>query len=348
MEKDVWKILTLTSIQKTSISRKTRELRDTKNKCPSGESILRWLKSSSVPELNHYQEISFSKFLNALPSQFQRARKKGMVLAIDFHKDPNYAKHTSKFIYKSIPKASTNRFYRFLTVLWVNAPQPITLAVRMVETGVSIYSLTRAVIEPILAQEKVSCILADGRFYNRHIVKFLVERSIVFVIRACLNRKKYSIAEKWKTYLQVPNQGVIIDHDIKRSREKPFCPVKLLLWNENNSIVEFIFPRTSNMSPERVRELYRKRFIIETYYRMMHRFQTFSCSRNPTVRFVLVLLAFWLCNLWAYFRAVLHLLKPTSRRCKADKTYTANDFCEFTLSSWLVLEKTNYSLFSGR
>jgi hypothetical protein len=279
-----------------------------------------------------------------LPAQFQQARKKGMILAIDFHKDPNYAKHSSEYIYKSVPKASTNKFYRYLTVLWVNAPQPITLAVKMVKSGASIHSLTHAILEPILAQERVSCILADGRFYNRQIVKFLVDKSIFFVIRACLKQKKREIADKWKDYLQKANQGVIIDWDIKRSREKPFCPIKLLLWREQDSIVEFIFPKTSNLTPEEVRCLYRKRFMIETYYRMMHRFQAFSCSRNPSIRFILVLLAFWFCNFWAYFRAVLQLLKPASRSCKADKTYSANDFCEFILLSWIHLNKTSLSL----
>ena len=271
-EKQVWEILTITSLQRTSISRKTRDVREIKNRYPSGETILRWLKKSSTPELNQYQENCFLKFLDMLPAQFQQARKKGMILAIDFHKDPNYAKHSSEYIYKSVPKASTNKFYRYLTVLWVNAPQPITLAVKMVKSGASIHSLTHAILEPILAQERVSCILADGRFYNRQIVKFLVDKSIFFVIRACLKQKKREIADKWKDYLQKANQGVIIDWDIKRSREKPFCPIKLLLWREQDSIVEFIFPKTSNLTPEEVRCLYRKRFMIETYYRMMHRF----------------------------------------------------------------------------
>ncbi|MCK5158795.1 MAG: transposase, partial [Candidatus Heimdallarchaeota archaeon] len=340
-EKEVWEILTITSLQKTSISRKTREFRERKNKYPSGETILRWLKKSSTTELNQNQEICFLKFLNALPAHFQQVRKKGMILAIDFHKDPNYAKQDSEYIFKSVPKASTNKFYRYLTVLWVNAPQPITLAVRMVKSGTPIHSLALAILEPILAQEKVSCVLADGRFYNRRLVKFLVEKSIFFVIRACLRSKKVEIAGKWQDYLKQPNQGVIIDWDIKRSRERAFCPMKMLLWKEKGSIIELIFPKTSNLSPEEVRSLYRKRFAIETYYRMMHRFQAFSCSRNPSIRFILVLLAFWLCNFWAYFRAVLQLLKPVSRSCKADKIYTANDFCEFILSSWISLNKTS-------
>jgi len=65
-----------------------------------------------ITELNKCQENCFLKFLDTLPTQFQQARKKGMILAIDFHKDPNYVKHNSEYIYKSVPKSSTNKFYR--------------------------------------------------------------------------------------------------------------------------------------------------------------------------------------------------------------------------------------------
>ena len=76
----VWEILTITSLQRTSISRKTRDVREIKNNYPSGESILRWLKKSSPSGLNKNQEKSFLRFLDMLPGQFQQARKKGMIL----------------------------------------------------------------------------------------------------------------------------------------------------------------------------------------------------------------------------------------------------------------------------
>jgi len=122
----------------------------------------------------------------------------------------------------------------------------------------------------------------------------------------------------------------------KRSYNYP-CPVKLVFWKEPEQIIVLVIPNSSNLSARRVRDTYKRRFYIETYYRQMHRFQTFSCSRNDAVRFILVLIAFWICNLWSYFKAPLQILQTTSRRCRADKTYTANDFCEFLLTSWQIV-----------
>jgi hypothetical protein len=344
----LWNILTVTSIQRTSISRKARDLRESIKTIPSGEVVLRWFKNVSIDELNDQQGKSFLSFLNSLPPQFQQARKKGMILAIDFYKDPNYSKEDSEYIYKSVPKASTNRFYRFLTVLWVNAPVPVTLGVRFVKTGQPIAKLAMDVLEPLLEQEKIACILADGRFYNWDFVSYFCWKGLPFIIRACPKQAKKIFANKWQNSLQEPNQGVIIDYNIKKRNYKTPCPVRLLLWRENEDVISFIFPRGSVMSAKTIRNLYRQRFVIETYYRMMHRFLAFSCSRHPSVRFILVLLAFWLCNLWSYFKASLLLLKPLSRRFRADITYSANDFCEFILSSWHMAKIGSIATFSRR
>jgi len=60
-----------------------------------------------------------------------------MLLAIDFHLDPNYAKTSSSYIRKGKRKASTSQFYQFFSVIWVNAPEPITLGVHLIPTEYS-------------------------------------------------------------------------------------------------------------------------------------------------------------------------------------------------------------------
>ena len=121
---------------------------------------------------------------------------------------------------------------------------------------------------------------------------------------------------------------------MKKHQTRKRNPVKLVIYKEGEHVIVFAIPPTCQLSGEHAYQLYRKRFTIDTYYRQMHRFQIFSCSQHPTLRFMLVLLAFWLCNFWAYFKSPLSLLKPTSRRFRTDFVYTANDFCEFLRTSW--------------
>ncbi|MHA2247446.1 MAG: hypothetical protein ACXADY_21035, partial [Candidatus Hodarchaeales archaeon] len=125
------KLLLLTAIDRTSISRKARDLREQNLPIPSGEATLAWLKTKSVEDITASQQTGFYQFLESLPENFQFARKQGMLLAIDFHTDPNYAKTLSTYICKGRKKASTHQSYKYITVIWLNAPEPITLAVQL-------------------------------------------------------------------------------------------------------------------------------------------------------------------------------------------------------------------------
>jgi len=168
--KDFWKLLILTSIQRTSISRKARDLREQRRGLPSGETVLRSLSLNSVETLNITNQNSFLQFLDALPPSFQQVRKQGMQLVVDFHLIPNYTKTQSNFLCKGRHKASTNQFYQYLTVLWTNAPEPITLGIQLVSPGHSITEVTQRLLDPLLRQEKISCILADGEFYKWELI----------------------------------------------------------------------------------------------------------------------------------------------------------------------------------
>ena len=90
-----------------------------------------------------------------------------MILTIDFHLDPNYSKQKTEYIVKAKQKASTKKFFSYFTVLWTNAPEPVTLGVVLVRHPSSVFQLARDLLEPWINQEKVIHVLADGEFYNR-------------------------------------------------------------------------------------------------------------------------------------------------------------------------------------
>jgi hypothetical protein len=144
------------------------------------------------------------------------------------------------------------------------------------------------------------------------------------------------LANWYKERISQPGTGIVEDYYMTRQKTGEFCQVKLVPWRNKKELVCFIIPPDSLLTANEVKKLYRKRFIIETYYHMMHRFQPFSCSQHPVIRYILVCLAFWMCNLWNYFKYPLTILKPTSKKVRADKTYTANTFCESILESWHI------------
>ncbi len=328
------KLLLLAAIDRTSISRKARDLREQQLLIPSGEATLAWLKTDSVEDIRISQQIGFQQFLESLPENFQLARKQGMLLAIDFHTDPNYARTTSDYIRGGKKKASTHKFYEYITVIWLNAPEPITLGVQLIPKKCSLFKTVQSLLTPLITRERIVGVLADGGFYNWDLIQWFIREQVFFIIRGRVNAGVKPLVQKHQEELHQTGTSLVVDYRLNKGHTRKKFPVKLVLYREKSRVFALIAPPTCNMSGSKIYQLYRQRFTIETYYRQMHRFQIFSCSRHPALRYILVLLAFWLCNFWAYFKAPLKLLKRTSRRCRTDFVYTANDFCEFLHTSW--------------
>jgi hypothetical protein len=169
--KDRLKLLLLTAIDQISISRKVRDLQEQNLPIPLGEATLAWLKTKSVEDITASQQAGFYQFLESLPENFQFARKQGMLLAIDFHTDPNYAKTLSAYICKGRKKATTHQFYQYITVIWLNIPEPITLAVQLLPTEHSTFKAVQNLLTPLLTQERIVGVLADGGFYSWDLIQ---------------------------------------------------------------------------------------------------------------------------------------------------------------------------------
>jgi hypothetical protein len=342
------KLLLLTAIDRTLISRKARDLREQNLPIPSGEATLAWLKTKFVEDMTTSQQAGFYQFLESLHENFQFARKQGMLLAIDFHTDHNYAKTLSAYICKGRKKASTHQFYQCITVIWLNAPEPIALAVQLLPTEHSVFKTVQRLLTPLLTQEQIVGVLADGGFYNWDLIQWLIHKQAFFIIRGRVNVGVKPLVQKHQEELHQKGTHLVVDYRMNKGHTRKQLPVKLAFCRAGDRITALIVLPTCILSGRRIYELYRQHFTIETYYRQMHRFQIFSCSEHPAVRFIIVLLAFWLCNFWTYFKAPLNLLKSTSRRCRIDFVYTANDFCEFLRTSWDRTLFNGHGVFSRR
>ncbi len=266
------KLLLLTALDRTSISRKARDLREQHLSIPSGEATLVWLKTNSVDEITKWQQVGFLHFLDSLPENFQRARRLGMVLAIDFHLDPNYAKTLSSYIRKGKPKASTSQFYQYFSVIWVNAPEPITLGVQLIPTKYSTLQRVQDLLSPLITHERVIGILGDGDFYNYDLVNWFLHKQVFFIIRGRVNTGVKPLIQKYQDKLLHKGDMIIVDYRLNKGHTRRRISIKLVLSQEGDRVVALVVPPTCQLSGKEITSLYRSRFMIETYYRQMHRF----------------------------------------------------------------------------
>lgn len=207
----------------------------------------------------------------------------------------------------------------------------------MMKSKQPVFKTVQSLLEPLIIQERILGILGDGDYYNWDLIQWLVHKQIFFVIRGRVNSGVQPLVKKHQKELQNKGDWLVLDYGMNKGFTRKRISIKLTLYQIGGCVIAIIALSRCILSGKQIYELYRKRFMIETYYRQMHRFQIFSCSQHPSVRFILVIVAFWLCNFWAYFKSPINFLKSTSRRCRTDFIYTANDFCEFLLFSWHTL-----------
>ncbi|MFW9994686.1 MAG: hypothetical protein ACFFD4_21770 [Candidatus Odinarchaeota archaeon] len=71
---------------------------------------------------------------------------------------------------------------------------------------------------------------------------------------------------------------MILDYIIKKRNVNTTAAIKIVSWVDRHQQVAFAVPRGNKLQAKDIRGFYARRFTIETYYRMMHRFLAFSCS----------------------------------------------------------------------
>lgn len=84
-------------------------------------------------------------------------------------------------------------------------------------------------------------------------------------------------------------------------------------------------------APERCRQRYRKRFGIETSYRLANTLLGWTTSRNPAYRFVLIGIGFILLNLWVHLCWLFTQVARRGRRALATDLFRQARFIKFLI-----------------
>ena len=221
--------------------------------------------------------------------------------AIDYTNDPYYGKtdaSNEKYVIRGQAKKSTNSFYSYISLYILNKNKRFTISVLPVEKGktkVDYLGDFIDLIEKLNVGIKIICL--DREFYSVDVFEFLQNRNIphiVPVVKKGMKIKEMLIGNKnrWDTYT-MKNSRKKVDVDIaidvkymKGKRGKYGC--------ENLGFVVF----GVDWSPRTVSTVYRRRFAIESSYRMRNLVKPKTSSKNATIRYFYALVSFLLKNVW--------------------------------------------------
>jgi putative transposase len=243
----------------------------------------------------------------------KRLMRKARVSAMDltlipFHGEPE--KYANE-LYHSAPKSGTTKFHAYATAYVTHDGFRYTLAVTRVTKGEKMAK----VIERLLARVrdrgiKVKLLLLDRGFYSVEVMGYLKQAGVPFLMPVVMRGRKASAKHKagtglrpflkkasgWYSYVvtgkKKKEEAVRICVSAKYRRDKKQGKKRL------KRLIYAAWGYRGN--PSYTRDLYRRRFGIETSYRQMNQARIRTCTRSPLLRLLFFAIALILRNVWVW------------------------------------------------
>lgn len=323
---DIWDVLVTAAIQHTTVETACGLL----ERAPSANTVRNAVKALLMDD---EQLVKLEATVNALlvarlpKNLLKRARP----CAVDFTDVPYHGQHEAEdeHIRRGRAKSGTTHFHSFTTLCVVKANRRYTLALSLHRRSDTALEALQRVLETARATGlRIRRLLLDREFDNNAVIGYLLEQPFPTIMPLMIRGKKGGARRVLQgrkshttTYTRHSVQygthvlpitvvcrykkGRFGDHGVQRFAYVTLGPLKML--------------------PHQVASEYRRRFGIETSYRLMNTLRARTTSTSAAWRLFLVALALLLLNLWAYVkwqhlfipkrgpRQVLHHLLPLAR-----------------------------------
>jgi putative transposase len=227
--------------------------------------------------------------------------------AIDIHLIPYHGgPHERKEeIGRSEQKEGTTKFHMMATAYVIGkGRRRFTLAVKFVPLGTTMRQIVQELLYLLKrCGIKVNTLLLDRGFYSIDVVKLLMRLNIGFIIPMRGNRLEKKRGSYRTTYLMKSakdgkpiSQLVSAVSVIKYNRGKRF--------KEHRAMQLCFIIYKIDTSLHRISEFYRKRFGIESSYKLNKAIRPRTSSRNPAIRLFLFGAALIIQNIWVGIKLI--------------------------------------------
>lgn len=235
-------------------------------------------------------ELLLSGFLKLTKKQLKKLRKKRVVLIIDTTHDSFYGKTEHEYIHKYKPESGARGSFRFLSASILLDDQRFfiySIPVSVVDNETELIELVLDYVEELGIRVKV-CLLDRGFTRNSKNLKIFRSRNIKYLglypkyknIKKILKDTKKNFLNR-KFFVKDVETRLVVGKNVGK---------KKITWVfvTNLELSEFV----------KYKELYRKRWNIETGFRVQDEAQIKSRSIDIRIRYFYFLVAMILYNVW--------------------------------------------------
>lgn len=300
-------ILLIAASRVVSIFAACRDLAD----APSDQTIRNAL-AESLPAMDELEKRLNRSLATNLPKAL---RRKSRVIAIDLTLIPYHGQpqEDEREIFRSTPKSGTTHFHAYASAVVVHKGHRYTLSLTHVEHGEAMKDVVQRLLAIVRRRDvKIKYLLLDKGFFSVDVITYLKRAGLGFIIPAVPRGRKPK-GRKPSTGLRalLKKAHGYYGHTLTSLAGGKRCTTQLSICVASKS---YVHKKTNTRrrkkllyaiwkvrrSPREIREMYRKRFGIETSYRQMNQARIRTCTRDPRLRLLFVGIALVLRNVWVW------------------------------------------------
>jgi putative transposase len=323
---DIWDVLVTAAVQQTTVETACGLL----ERAPSANTVRNAVKALLMDDEQLAQlEVMVNEMLVArLPKNLlKRARP----CAVDFTDLPYHGQHEADNdqIRRGRAKSGTPHFHSFTSLCVVKANRRYTLALSLHRrSDTALDALKRVLDTARTAGLRIRRLMLDREFDNNAVVGYLFEQPFPTLMPLMIRGKKGGA----RCVLQGRKSHTTSYTRRSKQHGTYVLPITVVcqykkgrFGDQGRQRFAYVTLGSLKMTPHQVADEYRRRFGIETSYRLMNTMRARTTSTSAAWRLFLVALALLLLNLWAYLkwqhlfipkpgpRQVLHYLLPLAR-----------------------------------
>lgn len=307
-----YEVLTSLTIQRQSI----HSIQSLGLKIPSESSLHHHLKKIDLKTLKRANPLMFAEQIKPLIKSGKKYE-----FAVDLTDDPYYGDKNGDYVIGRKRKASTNYFFSYATCYLIDGKRKFTIAVLPISSTTSLVDILTTfikIIDELGVKVKVLCI--DREFYRHSVMSYLQSIKIPFIIPVKVQ------GNEMKESLQVQS-SYCFNYIMHPQDKEPLCLdivacVKYLKGKKDKKGLEVHAFSVGNfiLEPKTVSKAYKRRFSIESSYRIRNTSKPRTSSKKPQVRYLYTVISFlvqncWIISQWKYFVK----RKPGPKTIDADK-----------------------------
>ncbi len=295
-QEDIFNLILTASVNTTSVESSVIELKDVKNKksVPSADTVLYHIERQNLKELEYQLE-------QAVNSSHQMAQKrrlfgKYVALAIDIHEIPYYGEVNNPFIMGCKHKNGTSYCYKYATIDIVEKNQRFTLkAIPLTPLSNDNATLVNDLLQHAMKYVHAKYVLLDRGFFSIDVIRTLEILKIKYIMPAIKNNK--------------------IKQVLKNNSNKTSYFLKYTMWSGKKNATFNLMVKYDEKDKEyyafatsfgivykddikSIAEMYRKRWGIETGYRVKKDFLAITTTECYIVRMLYFMVSVILYNFW--------------------------------------------------